>query len=208
MNTDKWSGSLKQVHEDYEALVTGNAEYNSQREGWSSRGVQWQRIELLASDPNFRSLGNVLDVGCGRGEFAKSITGYRTYTGVDFVEDHITYAKSYFPNTTHRFHHAEAGGWLEEQSQKWDTVVASGLLAHHTPKTVRQLLALMWYVTDADGYMAFNINRATTSLRINDIFTILRDIGVDHYIIRHDYDVYDSTVYCYPTTTSDEGIDT
>lgn len=193
---------MELVKGDYQALVDEHAPDYPQCVGWRDQATQHEAYRELLSPGVGGCLftkGNVLDIGCGRA-YPLTMRGdaIRSYTGVDFIQYHIDYCLNKYGslgNTT--FICAEAIEWLEQQSEKWDTVIASGVLAHYTGKATRDLLSRMFYVTDPNGYMAFNWNKLTSSLRVNDMHNLLSDIGVERYILRHDYNPHDYTVLCY-----------
>jgi SAM-dependent methyltransferase len=191
---------MELVKADYEALVNEHAPDYPQCVGWRDQATQHEAYSALLSPTAAIKRGRVLDIGCGRAyPLTMDYVGpFTSYTGVDFMGYHIDYCKHKYGKLENiKFYEAEAIEWLEHQSDKWDTVIASGVLAHYSAVAVRDLLARMFYVTDVNGYMAFNWNRLTSSLRVPDVLIILNDIGVERYVLRHDYNANDYTVYCY-----------
>lgn len=189
------------VKGDYEALLQEHIG-GSMSMGWRSVDEQQMRFKVLREvvDLHMDKLGHVLDVGCGRGEFFNTrglmARGMNFYTGVDFMEPHVGYAKGKwgkFANT--EFVQEDAITWLENAKPVYDTVIASGLFAHYSGATTFKLIERMWHVTNR--CLAFNWSKFTTVLRPSDVLRCFNQLDIDCYVLRHDYHPHDWTVYAY-----------
>ena len=93
-------------------------------------------VELSVALP--RGLDDLLDVGCGPGDIAPMMRGAR-YVGVDLSADYIERARSNFGHLG-RFYAADVGDLPKIVNNKFDVVVATGLLHHIDDAAVAKLL--------------------------------------------------------------------
>ena len=101
--------------------------------------------------------GDVLDVGCGSGQFAEILTGslksFRTITGVDVDEESLAEAGTKFSDDNYRFLKAESQE-LPFDDESFDMVAISKAL-HHLEDPVASL-AEMRRVLKTGGYFLIN----------------------------------------------------
>jgi len=101
--------------------------------------------------------GNVLDVGCGPGQFTGTLAGslrsFKTITGVDVDEDSLKEARSNFPGKSFIFIRSGSQD-LPFQNDHFDMVVISNAL-HHV-EDPEASLAEMKRVLKSGGYFLVN----------------------------------------------------
>jgi len=101
--------------------------------------------------------GNVLDVGCGSGQFtgtlASSLQSFQTITGVDVDEDSLKEARNNFPGKSFRFIRSGSQN-LPFQDENFDMVVISNAL-HHV-EDPEASLAEMKRVLKSGGHFLVN----------------------------------------------------
>lgn len=84
---------------------------------------------------------NILDVGCGPGDIAPFMRGAR-YTGVDLSSDYIKRAKARFGHLG-TFYVSDVADLSKIVDEKFDVIVATGLLHHLDDSEVAKLLGDM-----------------------------------------------------------------
>lgn len=98
---------------------------------WAGKGAAHQRFRQFWAEIDFTNK-DVLDVGCGFGEFGKFILKrYEgvTYTGIDIVPEFIESAKKLVPKG-----HFEVRNLFNDPiEKKFDVVIASGILNSNLP---------------------------------------------------------------------------
>lgn len=145
--------------------------------GWSSIGAQLTRFNVLREA--ITGPGEVLDAGCGFGDFS---VFHDEYVGVDANPAFIEEAKRKYPKKTF---------WLSDVMElppdKYIYVVANGLLAYQDEPI--KVIQKLWDLTA--NTLAFTWLNAS----INDINLALTMCGAPLYSIRHDYLENDTAVF-------------
>jgi SAM-dependent methyltransferase len=153
---------------------------------------------------------SVTDLGCGAGHLLEYIKKYSPnvrYTGIDISEKFIGLCKSKFPEESFL-----CCDLLETQTDlpNSDFVIMNGLfteklsLTHDEMWDYFQMLTTKAYQISTVG-IAFNVMSKLVDWERADLFHVdfnlltswLRNSLTPHFIIRHDYGLYEYTVYAY-----------
>jgi hypothetical protein len=200
--------SSYQVLEKYEALAEEHGVGTTAGLGWKEKEQQELRHRVLLQGLEVGTRGgkeaflkgNLLDVGCGIGDFI-NVPGFSvyvdSYTGVDFLKANIERLKVRY--TTPNFHFVE-GEFIDKTEElklhgPYTFAVASGLFSYYAPIDISRMLNAMWALTKE--VMAFNVMIPRYLPTYHDLELVLKMCEVDRWVIRHDYLPDEVTVYAY-----------
>jgi SAM-dependent methyltransferase len=171
--------------------------------GWKDRKSQILRFKILSEIANLDKM-SILDVGCGFGDFYKFLlkNGYRVkYTGFDIVPEFIEIAKRKYPECEFILKDI-----LQEKFQKkFDYVFSSGIFNAKISKNysfLERMLEKMW--TLAKKGISFNMmsdyvdyfDETLFYYSPEKVFNLCRKF-TRKIILRHDYPLYEFTIYLY-----------
>jgi 2-polyprenyl-3-methyl-5-hydroxy-6-metoxy-1,4-benzoquinol methylase len=149
--------------------------------GWSSIGAQLTRFNILREA--LVNPGDVLDVGCGFGDFSVLCSG-EDYFGIDSNPKFIEEAQRKYPSK--KFKCIDV---MDLVPDKYVHVVANGVLTFHEQPI--KIVQKMWDLTA--NTLAFTW--LNTSL--HDIKLAIDFCACEHYSIRHDYNDKDFAIFMY-----------
>jgi SAM-dependent methyltransferase len=205
-----------QNYEDIKLKIRDLYDQSVDRFGDSSRGVGWKdershelRLRVL-SEIGITDGTSVLDVGCGYGALLEYLrkTGMQNtkYTGIDIAEKMIERARQRFGGSA-TFKVAD----IMKIEGEYDYVVNLGIfnvkLGCHDDQFfndfVRPILFKMWslamkglaasFMTNVVDYRNPDLYYADSSKIIN---LVARELS-RYFVIRHDYDLHEFTLYVY-----------
>ena len=189
--------------------------------GDTHRGVDWPKAEDVDKRHNVM-MGviarnspepiELLDFGCGLSHFYEYLQrnnlldGIR-YTGLDISHKYIGISKRKFPaNTYYCLDLLESGSTLPD----FDYIVMNGVF---TAKCTLSYEEMLWYFqslvvkvfTKARIGLAFNVMSKHVDWEREDLFHLSLDVLASfltkqvsrHFVIRHDYRLYEYTTYVY-----------
>jgi len=149
--------------------------------GWSSIGAQMSRFNVLREA--LVQPGDVLDVGCGFGDFSILSSG-EDYYGIDNNPKFIEEARRKYPSK--KF---ECIDVMDMAPDKYVYVVANGVLTYQEYPV--KMIQKMWDLTA--NTLAFT----WIDTNLHDIKLAIDFCACQHYTIRHDYNVKDYAVFMY-----------
>lgn len=174
---------------------------------WNSIDSQVLRFSILA-DVGDLTRASVLDVGCGLGDLSKYLLrrfGSVRYEGIDISPSMIEVARAKYPGSRFR-----VANLLEDRSGKlWDYVLASGpfhvkgdVPARAWGRFVRRTVKAMF--ERARKAIAFNLMsddvdyryRRLYYARCSEFFDFCKRLS-RCVVARHDYPLYEFTMYVY-----------
>lgn len=204
------------------ASIVAACERYLEKHGDSYMGVGWTKSQADADRRNEVMLDvvrerdqevSLLDFGCGLSHLLEyAINAGRThiqYAGLDLSEKFLTASRAKFPDTSYyRLNVLESPDALPA----FDYVVLNGVFTLKVDNTFEA----MWdYFTDvivtvfqkAQRGIAFNVMSKQVEWERDDLFhvpfdtlaTFLTSRITRHFVIRHDYGLYEYTVYVYRT---------
>ena len=159
---------------------------------------------------------SLLDFGCGTAHFleyirAQGVAGIQ-YSGLDVSAAMVDTARAKFPDVD--FHHVDvlAG---DNDLPVYDYVVMNGLFTYRGPMSFDDMVAhwrrLLTAVMPRVGIgLAFNASSPYVDWERDDLFHLplsvatgtLAESACPHFVVRHDYGLYETTVYAYRTIES------
>lgn len=203
-----------QLVEHYEACLA--------QHGDSPRGVDWpnpqdaQTRYKVMLDVVRPAQGTVqlLDFGCGAAHLYEYIQRHELhqmdYAGLDLSADFITLARRKFPTLT--FYHLDLLTAHEHELPSFDYVVLNGVLTEKLQMNceemwdyAQQLLRAVFAKTRIG--LAFNVMSKQVDWERDDLFHLpldwlatflVRELS-RHFVVRHDYGLYEYTTYVYRT---------
>lgn len=154
---------------------------------------------------------SLLDFGCGTGHLLNFILDHHfdgiTYSGLDASSRFIEVARSKYPSVTFYLGDLFSGDF---ELPQFDYIVMNGLFTYKGPlsfnEMVRQWQDLVVAVmAHARVGVAFNATSPYVDWQRDDLFHLPMQLLADvvagspcpHFRIRHDYGLYESTVYAY-----------
>jgi trans-aconitate methyltransferase len=149
--------------------------------GWSSIGSQMTRFNVLRE--SLTGPGDILDVGCGFGDFS-ILCSTEDYYGIDNNPHFIEEARRKYP--TKKF---ELIDLMDLAPDKYVYVVANGVLAFQEHPVL--YIQKMWDL--AANTLAFT----WIDTNLHDIKLALDRCACEYYTIRHDYMDRDWAVFMY-----------
>lgn len=207
------------MNESYESIrssIRQLYEKSSAEQGDSPPGVGWKdershelRLRTL-SEVGISSGCSILDVGCGYGALlgyltSRGIAGIK-YTGIDIVDTLIEMARRRFGDTG-EFKVAD----IMDIDQEYDYVVNLGIFnvklncgsSEFFDDFICPIMSKMWklarvgisasFMTDNVDYRNPNLYYASPA----QVFDFLRRNLSRHVVVRHDYGLYEFTIYVY-----------
>lgn len=189
-------------------------------QGWTKSQAHTDRrrdVMLDLMKGRTRSV-SLLDFGCGTGQLLEYMRAHDIqdveYTGLDMSELFIGVARDKFPDV--RFH---LGDLLADDVElpMFDYIVMNGLFTYRGPVSFdemsarwqRLVIAVMEYATVG---VAFNVTSPYVDWERDDLFHAPMQLLADfvaaspcrYFRIRHDYELFETTVYAYraPITRS------
>jgi len=178
---------------------------------WGSRGAAHQRFRQFWNEIDF-SNKTVLDVGCGFGELSKFLDKKFinvNYTGIDIVPEFINQAKLLYPHDKFPNRQFLVKDYLSEPiSEKYDIVIASGILNSQVPSNVQYRENAIKTLWDISGRVfAFNMlgghpqpeNKAKSNVWYADSFKILNYCATltNKVVFKSNYHPKDFTIFVY-----------
>lgn len=176
--------------------------------GEALQQINFKSVMQVIKDPDKKH--SLLDVGCGLTHLYEYILRKcldLTYTGIDLSEDMITAAKKKTPSRA-----VHCGTLFDlPQNRIFDFVVAIGVFTRKAFKSKEE--EMIKFVRDtiremyrrAECGIAFNMVTSYVDYRKSDLYYTNPAIIFDfccktltrHVVIRHDYPLWDFTVYAY-----------
>lgn len=190
------------------------------RHGDSHRGVDWPnpqdaatryRVMLDVIRPSHER-PSLLDFGCGAAHLCEYLQAQNLsqidYAGLDLSAQFVALAKAKFP--TRCFYHADILNADETSLPSFDYIVLNGVLTEKLAMSFDE----MWDYTQrllhavfakARMGIAFNVMSKQVDWERNDLFHLPLDLLTGfltrelsrHFVIRHDYGLYEYTTYVY-----------
>lgn len=148
--------------------------------GWASHARQLTRFETLLRGV-LNECETVLDVGCGYGDLVPWVM-HKDYTGIDIHEAAIEVAQSTFSSPDFKFRVEDIRD--TDPDEKYDLIVGSGVLSHYGAQDTMDILKSMWQVTNK--IMGVN-GQYSHYGDLLGVMSMLRDLRIDKYEIRHAY---------------------
>lgn len=148
---------------------------------------------------------DVLDFGCGFGDFGEYLGPTIRYSGLDIVPEFVEHVRQRFPNGTHYLQDV-----LQESNlPNFDCIVCNGVFTERLVLSYRQMLGYwqavlkaLWEKTNVA--LAFNTMSVYVDWKRRDLFHLSLDAMAKtvsklsrHFQIRHDYHLYEYTVYVF-----------
>jgi 2-polyprenyl-3-methyl-5-hydroxy-6-metoxy-1,4-benzoquinol methylase len=179
--------------------------YNVKAVGWGSRESQELRFQILSEIGNLSNV-SVCDIGCGFGDLfpflQKRILGIN-YTGYDITPKLITEAKNRYQGDCVNF---EVRDILTDiPKKKFDFVVCSGALSYKTEdhvSFVEKMLQAMFAISNKG--IAVNFLSTLVDYQLDKNFHFSPTVAFEmatklsrKIAIRHDYPLYEFTLYIY-----------
>lgn len=180
--------------------------------GWSSEAEESVRHHaMLGLIPDDDLGASLLDFGCGAGRLLQTIIGSRAdlkYKGLDISEDAIKMAKERFPGYT--FECRDIFASPIHQSVNYDYIIMNGVLTYKGSNTWESMMhyaqeLIVALFARARNGIAFNVMSKQVEWERKDLFHLPVDELLEfmtrkisrHIVIRHDYGLYEYTVYAY-----------
>ena len=172
-----------------------NGKYNVKSIGWNSLNSQQIRFNIFLE--YIKNEQNILDVGCGFGDFCKYAENKNLkYTGIDINEFFIEDAKQ---------RNLKNAKFLNQDiytlNEEFDWVIASGIFCYNInnyEKYVHDIINQMYKLAKIGVMANFlsknseNQNPETKYVYVDEIYKVI-NLKVP-YIIRHDYKNNDFTI--------------
>jgi SAM-dependent methyltransferase len=190
------------------------------RHGDTHLGVDWPnaadaqtryRVMLEVIPPDTRGCVSLLDFGCGASHLYEYIRQHGlesriAYSGLDLSPRFVSLARGKFPQVPYYCLDLLAGGQLPE----FDYIVMNGVftekrsLSYEAMLSYFQLLTAAVFAKTRTG-LAFNVMSKLVDRERDDLFHLPLDTLTgflsaqlsSHFVIRHDYHLYEYTVYVY-----------
>lgn len=171
--------------------------------GWKDRKSQVLRFRILSEIANLDKK-SILDVGCGFGEFYEFLIkkGYKVkFTGIDIVPEFLEIARKKYPECEFLIKDI-----LQEKfERKFDYVFSSGIFNAKISDNyyfLEKMVEKMWSL--AKKGISFNMmsdyvdyfDKTLFYYSPEKIFSFCRNL-TRKIVIRHDYPLYEFTVYLY-----------
>ncbi len=200
-------------------IIINHYEKCFERYGDCAKGVDWpneedalKRYRLMLSAIS-QDKYTLLDIGCGTGKLLELIKQQKypiQYTGLDLSNLFVDHCKKKFPSNS--FIQVDLLKDDTTHIHPHDLVVMNGVFTEKCELTQKQmtvyfqaLLKKAFHLTKQ--VLAFNVMSKLVDWEREDLFHVsfdtlskfLRDNLSRHFIIRHDYGLYEYTVYVYKT---------
>lgn len=196
----------KSIINHYDELVKKYGE-NHKGLGWLN-GRQAIRFEIINSIGNFNGC-NILDVGCGFGDFYKFLKYKKIkcqYLGVDINSKFIDIARDRYPDA--KF---QVRDLLENKiKNKFDWVIATGITNHSSSyQYIKEMLTEMLKISKKGVSMDFISSYVEYKQKEifysnpEKIFKIAKLLS-SRVTIRHDYMPYEFSIYIYKNDRKNE----
>ena len=198
------------------------------RHGDSHRGVDWPnqqdaatryQVMLDVIRPSDETI-SLLDFGCGAAHFYEYIQQQKLsrieYAGLDLSAQFVALANSKFP--ARRFYQADILAADEASIPSFDYIILNGVLTEKLAMSFDE----MWNYTQrllravfakARCGMAFNVMSKQVDWERADLFHLPLDLLTKfltreisrHFVVRHDYGLYEYTTYVYRLPKDSKG---
>lgn len=192
----------KKIIELYEGRLDKYG-YNHKTIGWGDLESQQLRFEILSKIANLDN-SSICDLGCGFGDLYKYLNNMYDkidYLGIDISEKLILEAKKQYPDVKFK-----VDDILEHKvSEKYDYVLSSGALTYKTENHemfIENMLKAM--VNMANKGVAVNFLSSYVDYKLEKNFHFSPEAAfsmakkiVKNVVIRHDYPLYEFTLYMY-----------
>ena len=130
--------------------------------------AQEQKLDLICKKLKLKKSDKVLEFGCGWGGFAKFAAekyGCQV-TGVNISNEQVKYAKRFTKNLPVKIIKQDYRNF--NSSDKYDKIVAIGLMEHIGPKNYRDLIKISYKYLKDDGLLLLHTIGNNKSVRVID----------------------------------------
>lgn len=181
----------------------GKFGYNVKTVGWGDVESQWLRFKVLSDIADLTGC-SICDLGCGFGDlYSYLIERFKNvdYLGIDLSEKLIQEAKRHYSGAVFK-----VSDILKSPPKKrFDYVLSSGALSFKVgnhEKYVQRMLEAMMSISRKGVAVNFLSSRVDYKLKKNFHFSPEKAFRMGHKLtrfitIRHDYPLYEFTVYLY-----------
>ena len=142
----------------YERLFVKNPTWNAATPN-EDETARWQKIDQFCArivSPETGRIGEIIDVGCGRGWLSDKLTKFGTVTGIEPVESVIQHAKTLFSKPS--FFAEKPEEFLESHpGHEFDLAVCSEVLEHVIEKPL--FIGTLHRLIKAQGHLIITTPR-------------------------------------------------
>lgn len=176
---------------------------NHKTVGWGSREDQMLRFDVLSRNLSLAGK-NILDVGCGFGDFVtylnKHLNNDFSYTGIDIAPSLVAEAKSKYSQPNIRFVCSEILNF--DEGQKYDVIILSGALSYkvednigYTKAVLTRLFELSNDVLSVNFLSTYVDYQAEKNFHYSPeaIFSFAKTL-TPRVVLYHDYPLWEFTV--------------